>query len=113
MYDHIEIFNFVANLQSGKDLPVGHGGKVCYEDELEEKALHLPQSLLYAIYKFSTSLTLRNAFYTRSKNLITLLNHMNEIVTYATFQCYIASICEQMMEEEREDGNFPTSDIRM
>ena len=63
---------------------------------------------LYAICKVPTPLTLGSAFYvyngTCSKNLITLLNHMNE--SYDTFQRYLTSVCEQMMEEEIEEDIF-------
>ena len=134
-----QMFNFAATLLSGKDLPLGHGGKVCCEDELEEKALHLSQHILYAICKLPTLLTLGSAFYiysetfyiysetfyiysetfyiysetfyiyseTRSKNLITLFNHLNESVSYDTYHCYLTSICEQMMDDELDEGIFP------
>ena len=107
---HTQVASTISSLLSGKDLPLRHGGKVCCKDELEEKVLHLSQHILYAICKVPTPLyaickvptplyaickvptplTLGSAFYiyneTCSKNLITLLNHMNESVSYDTFQ---------------------------
>ena len=106
-----KVFNVAATLLCGKDLPVGHGGKVCCDDELEENALHLYQHILYATCKIPTPLSLGSAFCiyneTRSKKVITLLNHMNESVSYDAFQRYLTFMCEQMIEEERQEGIFP------
>ena len=73
-----QIFNFAATLLSGKYLPLRHGGNVCCKDELEEKALNLPQHILYAICKLlGSAFDIYNE--TRSKNLITLLNHITKV----------------------------------
>ena len=43
---------------------------------------------------------------TRSKSLITLLNHMNVSVGYDTFHRYIIAMCEQIMDAEKEDSMY-------
>jgi len=104
------IFNFAAQLLTGKDLPVGKDGKVICIDHIEQKSLYLSQYILNAICKIPTPLSLGIAFHiyneTRSKSLITLLNHMNMSVGYDTFHRYITAICEQMMDAEKEDGMY-------
>ena len=104
------IFNFAAQLLTGKDLPVWEDGKVICIDHTEQKSLYLSQYILYAICKIPTPLSFGIAFHiyneTRSKSLITLLNHMNVSVGYDTFHPYITAMCEQIMDAEKEDGMY-------
>lgn len=104
------IFNFAAQLITGKDLSVGEDRKVSCSEDIEQKSLYMSQYILYAICKVPTPLSLGIAFHiyneTRSKSLITLLNHLNVSVSYDTFHRYLTGVCEQMMDAEKEDGIF-------
>ena len=104
------IFNFAAQLITGKDLPVRDDGKVSCSDDIEQKSLYMSQYIIYAICKVPTPLSLGIAFHiyneTHSKNLITLLNHMNVSLSYDTFHRYITAMCEQVMDAEKENNIF-------
>lgn len=70
----------------------------------------------HAICKIPTPLSLGIAFHvyneTRSKSLISLLNHMNLSVGYDTFHRYITAMCEQMMDDEKEEGIYTPAAIK-
>jgi len=104
------MFNFSVGLLTGKDYDFEMGGKVICDNELKRKALVMCQQMMYAICKTPSPLTLGTAFHvyneTRSKNMITLLNHMNDSVSYSTFQRYLTSLCEQIMDIEKSEGIY-------
>lgn len=45
------VFNFAAQLLTGKDMPVGEDGKVICPDHIEQKSLCLSQHMLYAKFR--------------------------------------------------------------
>ena len=84
--------------------------KVICDDEVNRKALVLCQQIMYVICKMPSPLSLGTALHvyneTRSKNMITMLNHLNVSISYSTFQRYLTSLCEQMMDTERSEGIY-------
>ena len=57
-----KMFNFSAALLCGKDFPVGHGGKVCCDDELEK--FHLSQHIVkVAVLRHTDAVHYRNYCY--------------------------------------------------
>lgn len=103
-------FNFSVALLSGKSFYLGKEEKVECSDDLTQKALIMSQHNLYAICKLPAPSTLGSVFHvyneTSSRSLIILLTHMNRCVSFDTFQRHLTSICEEMIEEENNNGIF-------
>ena len=106
---------FVTTMVTGGKYKENEGIKNMSQ-EIKSKVLNICQQILYGISKIPTPLSLGTAFYlyneTRSKSLIKLMNHMNNSVSYDTFQRFLTTICEQVMASEREAGVFVPPAIR-
>jgi hypothetical protein len=97
---HITFLTLPLHYCLEKFFLLGKVEKLIVGMNLNEKTVYIFQNILYAACKITTPLTLGSAF------LITLLNHMDNCVSYDTFQRYLTTICEKMLEAEREEGIF-------